>query len=81
MAKSKQRDENSRFTDVCDEPVDHLLSPVKGYQEKPLVSLNESIEPISGFFNGIEDNVFVALHNCQNPADDLTQEESASIHL
>ncbi len=29
----------------------------------------------------IEDYVFVALHDCQNPADRLTQEESAAIHL
>ncbi len=73
--------ENSRFSDVCDEPVDHLLIPIKGYQEKELVPLIEAIKPISGFFNGIEDNVFVALHNCQNPADGLDQQESAAIQL
>jgi hypothetical protein len=78
---SIQFDERSRFTDLCDEPVDHLLSPIKGYQDQTLASLSESIEPISGFFNEIKDNVFIALHNCQNPADDLTQQESASIHL
>jgi len=71
----------SRFTDLWDEPVDHLLSPIKGYQDQKLVSLNEAVQPISQFFNEIEDNIFVALHNCQKPSDDLTQEESASIHL
>ena len=81
MAMSMQSGENSRFTDLYDEPVDRLLSPIKGYEDKPLLPLTETIKPISGFFNEIEDNVFVALHNCQNPADDLTQEESASIHL
>ncbi len=78
---SIQSGERSRFTDLCDEPIDHLLSPIKGYQDQTLVTLNEAIQPISPFFNEIEDNVFVALHNCQNPADDLTQQESASIHL
>ncbi|CAF3350574.1 unnamed protein product [Rotaria sp. Silwood2] len=76
-----QSGDKSRFTDLYNEPVDHLLSPIKGYQDKPLVSLPEAIEPVAGFFNGIEDDVFVALHNCQNPADGLDQQESASIHL
>jgi hypothetical protein len=71
----------SRFSDLCDEPVDHLLSPIKGYQDEPLLPLIETIKPISSFFNEIEDNVFVALHNCRNPGDDLNQQESASIHL
>ncbi|CAF4312428.1 unnamed protein product, partial [Rotaria sordida] len=76
-----QPGKNSRFTDLYNEPVDHLLSPIEGYQNKPLVSLTEAIEPVAGFFHDIEDNVFVALHNRQNPADGLSQQESASIHL
>ena len=74
-------DENSRYTDLCDEPVDRLLSPIKGYENKSLLPLNETVKPISRCFKEIEDYVYVALHNCQNPADGLTQEESASIHL
>ncbi|CAF3846848.1 unnamed protein product, partial [Rotaria sp. Silwood1] len=81
MAKAGNVGNRSRFTDVYSEPVDRLLSPIKGYQNKPLVSLMETIEPVSGFFDEIEDNVKVALHNCRNPADGLTQQESASIHL
>ncbi|CAF5055850.1 unnamed protein product [Rotaria sp. Silwood1] len=81
MAKVPDTGTRSRFTDVYSEPVDHLLSPIKGYQNKPLVSLMEAIEPVSNFFDEIEDNVKVALHNCRNPADGLTQQESASIHL
>ncbi|CAF5055849.1 unnamed protein product, partial [Rotaria socialis] len=68
-------------TDLNGEPMDHLLSPIKGYHDKPLVSLSEAIEPISGFFNEIEDNVYVAIHNCPNPTEGLTTDESASIHL
>jgi hypothetical protein len=46
---AKQSGENSRFTDLIDEPVDHLLSPIKGYQDEPLVSLTEAIKPVSAF--------------------------------
>ncbi len=78
---SVQGSENLRFSDLSDEPIDHLLSPIEGYENLPLLSLSESVKPIPEFFNEIEDNVFVALNNCQNPVDDLTQQESASIHL
>ncbi|CAF2033923.1 unnamed protein product [Rotaria magnacalcarata] len=81
MAKSMQSTNISRFTDLCNEPVDHLLSPLKGYQNEPLVTLTEAIQPISSFFNEIEDYVYVAVHNCQYPADGLTQQEAASIYL
>ena len=81
MAMAIVPDESSRFTDLCNEPVDRLLSPIKGYEDKSFLSLTETIKPISRFFKEIEDYVYVALHNCQNPADGLTQEESASIHL
>jgi hypothetical protein len=43
--------------------------------------LSETIKPISELFHRIEDYVYVALNNCQNPVDDLTQEESPSIYL
>jgi hypothetical protein len=81
MAMLIQSGENSRYTDLKDEPVDRLLSPIRGYEDQRLLPLTETIKPISGFFNDIQDYVFVALHNCQNPTDDLTQQESASIHL
>jgi hypothetical protein len=81
MAMAMQSNESSRFTDLLDEPVDHFLSPIRGYEDKPLVPLSETINPIEGFFNDIQDYVYVALRNCENPADDLTQQESASIHL
>jgi hypothetical protein len=81
MAMSIQSGENSRYTDLIDEPVDRLLTPIRGYEDELLLPLTETVKPISGFFNDIQDYVYVALHNCQNPADDLTQQESASIHL
>jgi hypothetical protein len=81
MAMAKQPGESSRFTDVIDEPVDRLLCPIRGYEDKPLLPLTEAIKPISEFFDGIQDYAYIALHNCQNPTDELDQQESASIHL
>jgi len=71
---------HSRFTDLCDEPM-RFLSPIKGYENKPLVSLEEAVEPISYLFDSIEQYVWVSKKNCNNPKDGLTQDESASIFL
>ncbi|CAF5218708.1 unnamed protein product, partial [Rotaria magnacalcarata] len=48
MTKANQSGDRSRFTDLNGEPIDRLLSPIKGYHHKPLVSLAEAIEPVSG---------------------------------
>lgn len=71
----------SRYTDVCDEPVESRLAPISGYQDMPLVTLEESIEPISHLFDKIKDIVQTAKENCKAPADGLSQDESASIYL
>lgn len=70
-----------RFFDLADEPIDRVLSPIKGYRDKPLLSLLESIRPLHRIFNGIQSYVNIALQNCVNPLDGLTQDESASIYL
>ncbi|CAF4046194.1 unnamed protein product, partial [Rotaria sp. Silwood1] len=71
----------TRCTDVYDEPVTRLLTPITGYQDVPLVSLEEALEPICHLFNGILEHAWVAKKNCQRPQEGLTQNESASIHL
>jgi hypothetical protein len=71
MALATESNVNSRFTDVFDEPVGHLRSPIRGYEDKPLVPFTETVKSISGLVKNIQENVFVALHNCQNPADGL----------
>jgi hypothetical protein len=81
MAMPIQSGEISRVGDLYDEPVDSLLVPLRGYEDQPLLPLNETIKPISRLFNRIEDYAFIALHNSQNPTDGLDQQESASIHL
>ncbi len=84
MAKAMAHGPNlaeSRYTDFRDEPVTRLLAPIAGYQNMPLVTLEESIEPVAHLFDGIEGNIWVAKENCKAPADGLSQDESASIHL
>jgi hypothetical protein len=84
MAKNVPAQENltnSRYTDLVGEPVARLLSPIKGYEASPLVSLEQAITPITHLFDGIEENVWIAKENSKNPPDDLTQDESAAIHL
>ena len=43
MTMGMESNRNSWFNDVCDEPIDHLLSLIKEHQDKPLVSFNEAI--------------------------------------
>jgi hypothetical protein len=37
MTMGMESNTNSCFNDVCDKPIDHLLSLIKEYQDKPLV--------------------------------------------
>ncbi|CAF1294521.1 unnamed protein product, partial [Didymodactylos carnosus] len=71
----------SRYTDIRDEPIDRLLVPIKGYQDELLLPLEEAIIPIAHLFIDLEENVWIAKQNCQNPQDGLSQNESVSIHL
>jgi hypothetical protein len=84
MAKGMTHGPNladSRYTDFRDEPVTRLLAPITGYQDMPLLTLEESVEPVSHLFDGIEGNVWVSKENCKNSVDGLNQDESAAIHL
>lgn len=71
---------HSRFVDLCDEPMHHL-TPIRGHVNMPLVSLEEAVKPISHLFDSIDQYVWTAKQNCENPEDGLTQDESASIQL
>ncbi len=57
-----------------------VLSPIKGYENMPLVSLEQAIESISHLFDSIEQYVGISKENCKNPEDGLTQDESAPIY-
>jgi hypothetical protein len=52
-----------------------------GYEKYQLVSLEEAVQPLHDLVPKIQDYVYVAKENSDNPAEGLTQDESASIKL
>ncbi|CAF1046806.1 unnamed protein product [Didymodactylos carnosus] len=71
---------NARYLDVANEPK-KMLNPISGYEKQPLVSLEKAVKPLEDMFEDLLTRAWIAKQNCQNPADGLTQDESASIHL
>ncbi|CAF1460832.1 unnamed protein product, partial [Rotaria sp. Silwood1] len=70
-----------RISDVGQEPLKMLL-PIRGYDEVPLVTLEEAVEPLVTTLPDIKDYVYVAKQRCdEEPADGLSQDESAAIML
>lgn len=78
---SKQNLAVSRYTDLEGEPVKRLLAPISGYQTEELVPLERAVDKIAHLFEEMQANVWIAKENCSSPADGLTQDMSASIHL
>ncbi|CAM4987150.1 unnamed protein product [Rotaria socialis] len=71
---------HDRFLDVDHEPR-RMLQPIEGYQKLPLLTLEKAVEPIVFCCPDIMRRAFVAMSNCENPADGLDQNESAAIFL
>ena len=69
-----------RFTDVGVLPK-RMLAPIEGYENEPLVSLEEAIKPLVDIVPKIERNVFFVKQNCAEPKDGLSTDESAAIML
>ncbi|CAF3454954.1 unnamed protein product, partial [Rotaria sp. Silwood2] len=82
MSGSKGHDEcNPRLIEnTCDEP-EASLQPLEDYQESELASLEEAIEPIKSLFRNLPRDVWIAKNASKKPADDLSPDESAAIHL
>ncbi|CAF1345706.1 unnamed protein product [Rotaria sp. Silwood1] len=82
MAYSNMNETTSalRFADMGSLPK-RMLAPIEGYEKAPLVSLEEAVKPLVKIVPKVERNVFVVKQNCQEPEDDLTPDESASIML
>lgn len=60
---------------------DTLPSLVNDYDNQPLVSLEEAIEPLISMIPDIQRYALDAKQKCTEPADNLTADESASIML
>ena len=69
-----------RISDIAEEPYE-MLMPIIGYDEVPLVSLEEAVKPLASLLPKIRDYAHVAKQRCKTPADNLTPDESASIML
>ncbi|CAF4598978.1 unnamed protein product, partial [Didymodactylos carnosus] len=75
-----ETDRTFRYSDVVNEPT-RMLVPIKGYQSMRLLSLEDTMQPIKHLIDDIDNYVYIAKRSCKNPQDDLTQDESAAIHL
>jgi len=70
-----------RFSDFAAESCT-MLMPIQGYEKKPLVSLEEAVEPIASVVPDVKRMAYVAKTKCKKiPANDLSLDESASLML
>lgn len=66
----------SRVCDVAQEPLKMLL-PIRRFDDVPLMTLEQAVEPLLSIMPDIKDYVYVAKQRCdEEPADGLTQDES-----
>src|ERR1700722_6817812 len=70
-----------RYSDFDEDP-STMLMPIQGYEKKPLVILEEAVEPLVEFVPDVKAMTYVAKTRCKkSPADDLSIDESAAIML
>jgi hypothetical protein len=77
---SKTSDSAFRFADVGTVP-QRMLAPIEGYENTPIVTLEEAVKPLVSIVPKVERNVYLVKENCKNPEDGLTTDESGSIML
>jgi GTPase SAR1 family protein len=71
---------SSRFSDVqCGQR--RRLPPIHGFEEKPLVSLKETVKPLETLVPQVDQMVWTIQDSCTQPKDGLSPDESASIML
>jgi hypothetical protein len=72
---------HGRFFDFGAEPC-IMLMPIQGYEEKPLVSLEEAVEPITSIVPDVKRMAWVAKKKCEGISDNkLSLDESAALML
>ncbi|CAF2818298.1 unnamed protein product [Rotaria sp. Silwood2] len=66
---------------VRDEPK-QMLKPITQYNLEPIVTLEEACKPLEKILDSeLRQNIIIAKMNSKNGTDNLTQDESGSIHL
>ena len=58
-----------------------MYPPIKGFEDQPLVSLEQAVEPLVSYVPDIHQMLWTVMQNCREPVDDLSPNESASIML
>ncbi|CAF5027307.1 unnamed protein product [Rotaria sp. Silwood1] len=79
-SKNDDKSMSLRVTDFSSLPK-RMLAPIEGYENMPLVTIEEAVKPLVKIVPKVERNVHIVKENCRNPADGLTTDESASIML
>jgi Ran GTPase-activating protein (RanGAP) involved in mRNA processing and transport len=69
-----------RFSDIDTKP-GALLMPIEGYENMPLVSLEEAVEPLVLLVRDVRRRACIVKQRCENPPDNLSPDESAAIML
>jgi len=69
-----------RFSDLIEEPL-ITLPPISGYEQVPLVTLEEAIEPLLSIVPDVKQMFDMINEKCQEIKDELTRDESTSIML
>jgi hypothetical protein len=78
--RDAQQKSTSRFKDLTGEPL-RMLMPIQGYENMPLVPLEEAVFPLISLVPQIKRMVHIVKERCDDPQDGLTIDESASIML
>ncbi|CAF2253672.1 unnamed protein product [Rotaria magnacalcarata] len=70
-----------RFSDIVGEPC-RMLMPIQGYEKKPLVTLEEAVEPIVSYVPDVKRMAYIAKTKCEElPQKELPVDQAASIML
>ncbi|CAF1104339.1 unnamed protein product [Adineta steineri] len=71
----------TRVSDIANEP-QKMFMPIEGYEEMPLVPLEEAVAPLISILPKIQTYTYVAKQRCESVSPGgLTQDESASVIL
>ena len=69
-----------RFSDIAGEPL-RKLPPIRGFENEPLVSLEEATKPLVGVVQEIEHMLDIVQDHNSKPKNGLSKDESCSITL
>ena len=82
MNDSNQENYALRLSDIPQHPNQSLnLEPIQGYENEPLVSLAEAVQPLTSIVPDIDRMIDLVKSRLKTPRDGLSLEESASIML